>query len=139
MAKQARLQFNNYTVTELIYRNIPIDGERHEFELFPHFQQKLMDRGDNNYDVQLSIQIAPNEENPVPFELKVTIIGHFTYDCSNDDMVSDQMKDCIIHQNTVAILFPFLRAIVASLSTSANIPPLILPIMNFTASDSNNE
>ena len=32
---------------------------------------------------------------------------------------------------TVSILFPFLRQIVATLTSTANVPTLMLPIMNF--------
>lgn len=34
------------------------------------------------------------------------------------------------YRNSIAIIFPYLRAFISSLTIQANIPPLILPIMN---------
>jgi preprotein translocase subunit SecB len=66
----------------------------------------------------------------MPFELKVSMVGHFTYqEQEGEDTV---VKDHILQENTVSILFPFLRSIVAALTSNANIPTLMLPVMNFT-------
>lgn len=69
----------------------------------------------------------------MPFELKVSMVGHFTYpEQEDEDTVA---KDHILQENTVSILFPFLRSIVAALTSNANIPTLMLPVMNFTKND----
>lgn len=132
MPKASVLQFHNYEVEELLFRKTPVSGSQHEFELNPHLEHKLVDAGDDRYKVHLSIEIASTEENPMPFELKVSLVGYFTF-CDEDGQVSEQTKNTILRQNTVSILFPFLRSTVATVTTSANIPTLILPIMNFAA------
>ena len=131
MPKNSVLQFHNYTVEELHFKNIPIPFDCHEFELRPEFGRDLSDMGNNNYDMRLSVSIAPSDTNPLPFELRVSIIGHFSY-MDDNHADSDEMKALILKRNTVSILFPFLRAIVASLTTAANIPTLVFPIMNFS-------
>ena len=129
MPKASCLQFKNYTVEKLLFETVPIDAEIHEFELHPNFHNQLIDIGNDNYDVELSVDIAPEENHPMPFKLSVSLIGHFSY--SDDaNSCSDEQKEDILRHNTIAILFPFLRSIVASLTTSANIPPLIMPILN---------
>lgn len=45
---------------------------------------------------------------------------------------TDSLKADLLSKNAVSILFPFLRAIVATLITSANVPTLVLPIMDFS-------
>ncbi len=49
---------------------------------------------------------------------------------------SDEMSDELFHtlskQNGPAILFPFARSIITSYTAQANIPPIILPTINFT-------
>ncbi len=130
MPKASVLQFNNYKVEELSFKSTPVSNGQHEFELHPHFQQKVVDCGDNKYDVHLSVEIAPTEDHPMPFQLKVSLVGRFVF--SGEEDVSPEMKEQVIQRNTVSILFPFLRSIVATLTTSANIPTLLLPIMNFT-------
>ena len=131
MPKKSCLQFKNYTVEKLLFEAVPFDAEIHEFELHPNFHNQLIDNGNDNYDVELSVNIAPEEDHPMPFRLSVSLIGHFTYSHESSTCSEEQKQDVLRH-NTVAILFPFLRTIVASLTTSANIPPLIMPIINLT-------
>lgn len=131
MPKASVLQFNNYTVEELSFKSTPVSNDQHEFDLYPHFQQSVVDCGDNTYDAHLSVEIVSTEEHPMPFHLKVALVGHFVF-CGEEGNDSSEMKDQIIRKNTISILFPFLRSIVATLTTSANVPTLLLPIMNFS-------
>lgn len=133
MPKASILQFHNYDVEEMVYKAVPVSEDRHEFELHPHFDHKVIELGEGNYDVRLTFSIEPTEKYPMPFELKVDLVGHFTYpEQEGEDAVA---KDRILQRNTVSILFPFLRSIVASLTCNANIPTLMLPVMNFTKND----
>ena len=130
MPNTSVLQFSNYSVEELFYKCTPVEDGQHEFQLNTSFNQELLDLGNNNYDVKLSVEIHPTEEQPTPFELRVSIVGHFTY-VDEQDENSNNFKEQILRKNTGAILFPFLRQLVASLTNNANIATLILPIMNF--------
>lgn len=133
MPKASVLQFHNYDVEEMVYKAVPVSEERHEFELHPHFDHKVIELGEGNYDVRLTFAINSTEKYPMPFELKVSMVGHFTYpEQEDEDTVA---KDHILQENTVSILFPFLRSIVAALTSNANIPTLMLPVMNFTKND----
>lgn len=129
MPKTSILQFNNYEVKEMTFKSIPLPEKKHEYELQPHFERNVVDCGDNKYDVYLSMEIDSTDEHLIPFQLKVALVGHFTIKSSED--ISSDTKEHIIKQNTISILFPFLRSIVASLTTNANIPTLLLPVMNF--------
>ena len=129
MPKASVLQFNNYTVEKLHFKSTPVETDQHEFQLHPRFNRELIDLGDNNYDVQLSVDITSTEQHPMPFELSVVIVGHFTYDDTEDS--SPELKEAVLRNNTISILFPFLRQIVATLTTTANVATLMLPIMNF--------
>ncbi len=134
MAKNSVLQFHNYTVEELLYRSYPVDAEHREFELHPQFHHTLEELGDGRYDMHFSVAIEPDENHPLPFELRVSIVGHFSYD-DPEHTCNDTLKQTVLHTNTLSILFPFLRSIVAALTTSANISPLIFPVMNFAGND----
>lgn len=130
MPKKSFLQFLHYDVNEIMFKNLPVSNDVHEFELHPVFQQSVSDCGEDNYDVFLSVEIASTEDHPMPFQLKVALTGHFCF-CDPDKIVSTDDKEQIIKRNTVAILFPFIRSIVATLTSNANIPALLLPIVNF--------
>ena len=63
-------------------------------------------------------------ENNYPFELEIEITGFFT---TTGDAV-DRFK-----ANAIAIMYPYVRAIVSTYTALANIPPLILPAINVNA------
>ena len=134
MPKASALQFHNYRVEELMFRSTPVSDDQREFELNPQIEHKVVELGDDRYDINLSIAIYSTEERPMPFELKVSLVGQFTF-CDEESGIPEQTKKIILRENTVSILFPFLRSTVASLTTSANIPTLVLPIMNFASED----
>ncbi len=130
MPKASVLRFKNYRVEELSFKNTPVAEGQHEFELHPRFEQKIVETGENRYDVHLSVEITSTEEHIMPFSLKAAIVGDFTINDPGEEVDQD-VKDNILQRNTVSILFPFLRSIVATVTTTANIPALILPVMNF--------
>ena len=130
MPNTSVLQFNNYSVEELYYISTPVENGQNEFQLNTNFNQELLDLGNNNYDVNLSVEILPIEGQAAPFKLRVSITGHFVYTDEQQSSSTD-VKEQILRKNTVAILFPFLRQLVASLTNNANIATLMLPIMNF--------
>ena len=130
MPKASVLQFDNYTVEELLFKKEPVKADQNEFQLQPHFEQEIVNLGDDKYDVHLSFDITPTEDHPMPFHIHVAIVGHFTY-FDQDETIDANLKDHILQTNTISILFPFLRQIVATLTNNANVATLMLPIMNF--------
>ena len=134
MPKVSTLKFYNYTVEELAFKNNPISTPQQEFELHPQFRHHVTDCGEGNYDVCLAVELNPTAEHPMPFHLRVSIVGHFSV-CCTDDRLDDTTKETLLKKNSVSILFPFLRAIVASLTMNANVPTLVLPIMDFSDND----
>ena len=131
MPKRSVLQFLYYSAEEIRYKNIPMENGMNKFQLHPHYERKLIDLGDNKYDFLVSVEIAPSDDDPAPFELYVAITGHFILNEADNEPPNTDLKESILRKNTAAILFPFLRAIVASITVNANIPSLVLPVLNF--------
>ena len=130
MPKASVLQFKGYSVDELVFKKLSVPEDQHEFQLNPHFNHALFEQGNNEYDVKLSVEISPDETHPTPFHLRVEMVGHFTYTESSQTPDAN-LKQQVLKKNTVSILFPFLRQIVASMTNNANISTLMLPVMNF--------
>mgnify|MGYP005842202281 CR=1 FL=1 len=61
-----------------------------------------------------------------PFRLKVSVSGEFQF----KEKVSDADLCKFSEINAVAVLFPYLRAVVTGVTTAANQPPLLLPLIN---------
>ena len=81
----------------------------------------------NNFILNLEAIIFPDaKKNDYPFSMKVKIAGIFEVDMECDI----KTKSDFIEKNSIAILFPYLRSIITTVSSNANIPALILPPIN---------
>lgn len=65
----------------------------------------------------------------VPFKLKMEIEGMFGWDDELEENPSQ--LEILLKQNAPAILYSYLRPIITSISIEANLPPLVIPLMNF--------
>ncbi len=120
------LQFMGYEVNKIHFELSEAFDKIDDFRISPEFGMSVSELNNGKYKVQLSISIKSTNENPQPFNLDVVMTGNFSIRMENDD----DIKQALLHDNTVAIMFPFLRSIVSSLTTAANIPSLILPVIN---------
>ena len=66
----------------------------------------------------------------IPFYLNVVVYGQFGLDAEASEVDDEATKDQILKANTVAILFPYVRSIISTITATANIPPIILPPIN---------
>ena len=118
------LEFLDYTVDNITYkRNSEYNKDEVELKInFEHNIKKDVDKTDIYY-VSLSANVFTDTDSDYkecPFELRIFITGCFRLiDCNLDD----KMKESMINENTIAILFPYLRSLI-------NINPLILPTIN---------
>ena len=123
------LQFEKYIVREIHYLanesytacddSISVD--------FDFDTQSYFSEDNKRMEVELCAYIFNNaEKKNYPFEMSVKIKGFFCLE-TEDQRIQD------FETNAVAILFPFIRAIVSTYTVNANIAPVILPPMNINA------
>ncbi len=124
MQYNSNLKLNNYYVEKILLEahhvNPSFTAATNTIE--PSIQRVVETIDNDNFIVKLLFEV--NDEMQ-PFHCDVHLIGSFNL----SDWKTSRNHDLVYH-NTVAILFPFLRSIVASLTTSANLPPLILPVIS---------
>lgn len=65
----------------------------------------------------------------MPFKIECEVVGEFKYNADkNDTKISEE---AIIKNNTVAILYPYIRQLISSLTQQSNeYPSYILPTIN---------
>lgn len=136
MSVKSCMQFNGYEVNKIHFDLSQYYESNKEFQISPTFGMRLNDLGEDKYKVQLSFLIKASEENPLPFNLEVVMTGNFAICMESEE---DELKQTLLHENTVAIMFPFLRSIIASITTISNIPPLVLPVINLVEAFKNND
>ncbi len=83
--------------------------------------------------VTLNLKFFKNSDfKRAPFNLELEIEGTFGWD-ENLDQSGDQLK-ILLKENSPAILYSYLRPIITGISINANLPPLVIPLMNFRES-----
>lgn len=123
------LQFEKYIVKEISYKtNEAYSADNDDISLDFDFDTHTCFSDDNQkMEVELSTYIFRNAaEHSYPFEMAVTIKGFFSMKTENEKIES-------FEANAIAILFPFIRAIVSTYTANANVAPVILPPMNINA------
>lgn len=120
------LKLLNYITDFVQFKNNP-DFESDEvtvqFDVHPEF---YINDEKGIMTVELQVEIFKDAiRNNYPFEMSVSVVGIF-------EMKSKDKEDNIhrFKTNAVAIMYPYIRALVSTYTANANVPPLILPVMN---------
>ena len=88
------------------------------------FQPKgLVDQKTSKYTLELGIIIE--DENKI-FRIEIVVLGIFVFDANVNNVNS------YFYSNAPAILFPYIRAYVSTLTTLAGIKTILLPTLNLT-------
>lgn len=115
------LIFFGYKVDNILFKRNDFFSDR-EIEIDAKYGYKISKILEKPNQSNISIRIILFEnaaQNDYPFEMVVELTGYFEAE-KIDSFVT----------NSVAILFPYLRAIVSTYTALANITPLILPPIN---------
>lgn len=78
---------------------------------------------EQSFRVELLFKIT-NQLNE--FNIDVNILGDFHFEAE----VDPKMKDILINQNTVAIMFPYVRSVVTLITSQPEMNPIVLPVIN---------
>ena len=83
-----------------------------------------MSEDNQEMEVELGVSIFKDSlEKNYPFEMAVNVKGFFYLEIGNERIDT-------FEANAIAILFPYVRAIVSTFTANANVAPVILPPMN---------
>lgn len=126
MAEQIQLKLIGYTVDKMSFiLNKSFKVERdHKIKVKPNFNREITKRDQNSFILSLSISFDDYNE-ALPFYMDIQISGIFNV---NNWETEPALR--ISSVNGTAILYPYLRSLVTTLTANANVPPYILPITN---------
>ena len=124
---ESSLRFINYIVNKIeFYTNKDFKEEPIEVEFKIRKQIEYLEDENNTMNVTIEAKIFENPtENNYPFSMNIILTGIF--ELENCDLYK---RESFAEVNSIAILFPYLRAIVSTFTANANIQPLILPPIN---------
>jgi len=122
----AVIKFKDYRVLKMSYEKIAnFERPSGTLRIRPEFSVTINDDDKDNTTIRLGVRLVEG----VPFKLDVVIEGEFAYNEQED--AGGVGSDRLFSTNAVAILFPYLRSCVSSLTNLSNENhALILPAMN---------
>ena len=126
------LKFEGYVVNKALFkRNENLDENIKKWNLSFDINNKTqVNKEKNKMKITLNVVIFKEVEK-APFTMETEIIGVFSLN-GDDDIKKYEA-------NAIAIMYPYLRAIVSTYTASANVVPVILPAINVNAMLEKNE
>ena len=121
---KSALYFDDYIVEGIYFKNNPAYKEEETFIEFTVTPQITVSEDKKSMVIDLTVDIFKNAvEKNFPFEMSVTVEGYYSLEMQDEDILKYE-------RNAIAILYPYVRAIVSSYTATANVNPLILPAIN---------
>lgn len=124
---QASFKFVNYKVVNFSFNSDNIKGEDISIKLDP---SGVYSNNDKVFTLKFKFYA---------FNKEASHNEHFVYcDMQADFVFSDGVVNLdsipkYFYPNSIAIVFPYLRSFISSLTIQANLKPIILPTMNLTS------
>lgn len=115
--------FKGYKATEFSFKLLNNQPGVQKFKINHNLAFNIK-KNDSGFDLTISVKIEDKPDNPVPFELSVSVLGHFGVNNVNSVNINRLVP------KAAEILFPYLRSTASSLTLGANIPPYVLPTIN---------
>lgn len=126
------LKFKNYTVNKMFFQeNTLFDKKIKKLNLNPVFNYTIIPTDDvNTKNLLFNIKIGDLESEDSPFYIDIVINGLFEYVPEENEL--ELSMDDYLKENGIAILFPYARSIISTLTSQSNssYPTIILPTIN---------
>lgn len=126
-AIKSSLRFRNYIVEEIKFKANQnfVSSEAVKIDFNVNREIKY-DNENNTALVTLDVNVFENaSSNNYPFYFYLRITGFF-----EADSLKSTTDRNLIETNSIAILFPYVRALISTYTANANVNPLILPPIN---------
>ena len=96
-----------------------------KFNLTPMITRNINVIDDTHSAVELILEIINSEDNPFPVNIRVSLTGIFDISGLPTETVDNFLK-----VQAVQILYPYIRTMVTSITSSSLMPPIILPVID---------
>lgn len=136
MTGASEMKLINYKVLKTVFElKEEFEFKQGKIDIQPFFNRDISKIDDKFYKITLGIKISNDlNKNPIPFNVEVVISSVF--ELPNWE---SEAANSIAINNATAIMFPYLRTLLATVTMNGNIPPYMLPIMNISKLFKDNE
>ncbi|MBP2027438.1 preprotein translocase subunit SecB [Acetoanaerobium pronyense] len=120
------LTMENLFFSEIIFKN-PNHTDSMDLEIDLDADVKV----DQSSNVITKIKLNIISEKDDDFFISITAVGKFKI--SEVDFVPNDVKQKIVKNNTIAILFPYIRSQVTLLTSQPNFKSFVFPVVNINS------
>ncbi|MGE4571937.1 MAG: protein-export chaperone SecB [Candidatus Izemoplasmatales bacterium] len=113
-----------FATDRLEIKNNHIQGKN--FKLQPKISRKTGKVRDNVYFTALILEVTSTSEQPFPIDMFIDFRGIFEFKAGDDE---NEILN-FLKNEAVQMMFPYLRTTMTNLTTTAMLPPIILPIID---------
>lgn len=133
MEQDTTMRLLRYNIENIIFNlNTEFNfGENSNVGFLQNISRLIEKIDDKTFKVSVKYEIledSNNQECKSPFTISVIVAAVFEL----NNWESKEFDE-IVKINTVAILYPFIRSIVANITSNANIPAFVMPVVNVAA------
>lgn len=121
---KASIDFKTYIIDEIKFNLKSIDKKQSDIDIHFNGNTEII-RDKNTAIISLKCVMGEKSDNS-PFFLSINMKGFFEYQSNLEDTHLEK----IISTNGTAILFPYLRSIITTITGNIGISPIILPTLN---------
>ena len=126
---KSSLRFEKYQVNNINFRlNDKFSNDEEDINIDLSITKSITyDEANKKGSVKLITKVFDNAyENNYPYSCNLEVTGYFSIEGT------DNKEECerLLNINAVAILFPYIRALISTYTANANVAPLILPPIN---------
>jgi len=129
MSEPTKLQFDSFEVIKINIERFQNWKKKQVAFDVKHVSELGSKENSNSFHSYILVT-AKGEEEAGPINLEVHVVGKFTI---IGDHITNKERESFIHISSPAILFPYVRAFISSVTIQMNIEPIILPPVNFYA------
>ncbi|MCE5346703.1 MAG: protein-export chaperone SecB [Bacteroidales bacterium] len=124
LSKASKFQFKNY---KIIKSHFELSGDNPSSTINLKFEPKgTISKEKSCFKLQLGVFIEDENKN---FLIEIIIVADFYFDSD----ISSEHLDQYFYINAPALLFPYVRAYISTLTTLSGINAINLPTLNLTA------
>lgn len=96
------------------------------FQLKPIYSKQIEKIDDITYSLTLNFSVENTEKEPFPIDINVSLMGIFVF---SNDSIEDDIEN-FMQLPAAQVLFPHLRSLISSVTSSSYLQPLLLPLID---------
>ena len=124
MSEKAAFQLNKYVFNSVF---INLENQKPSEVSIDFDPSGVFDSENSTYELKFIFSAFNTDSEDTPF-IKIQCLGTFSFE--NVKTVAEIPS--FFYRNAIAILFPYVRAFISTVTLQANIPPMILPTYNLS-------